>query len=276
MARNPYFSEGYRNEQILYEDLVIESIKIYGVDCYYIPRSIVHRDMLLNEDTISRFEDALEIELYVENADGFGGDGELLSKFGLEIRDTATFVVARRRWLQSVAKSNKKNLEPSEGDLIYFPWSKSFFEIKFVESKKPFYQLKNINVWRMQCELFEYNNQSMNTGIAEIDKLELTNASSVIYDVVGSITSLKIGEALIQGTTIGYLGEKINPTKIKVVSLSTPEGFINGEVTSVESDITFNITDSRVNQELFSQNDILQTAADAILNFDENNPFGDP
>ena len=137
MPRNVYFSQAVKSEQHLYEDLIIESLGIYGQDVYYIPRTIVNRDSVLNEDPASTFDDAFLMEMYIENTEGFEGEGDLYSKFGLQIKDTATFVVSRRRWDDRVGpfSSQVVNPKPAEGDLIFLPMTNSFFEISFVEDE---------------------------------------------------------------------------------------------------------------------------------------------
>ena len=128
MPRNVYFSQAVRSEQNLYEDLIVESLKIYGQDVYYIPRTLVNRDTILNEDPGSKFDDAYLMEAYIENVDGFEGAGDLYSKFGLEIRDEATFVISRKTWNHAVGLHEGKE-KPSEGDLLFLPMTNSFFEI---------------------------------------------------------------------------------------------------------------------------------------------------
>jgi hypothetical protein len=142
MATNVYFSPKVKQEQNLYEDIVIEALKMYGQDVIYLPRNLVSYDNITNSE-FSEFVDAYAVEMYIENTEGFGGEGDLMSKFGLEIRDTATFVVSKRRWEQLVGIwNNSLNSErPSEGDLIYLPLSNSLFEIKMTEHEQPFYQL---------------------------------------------------------------------------------------------------------------------------------------
>ncbi len=192
MPRNVYFTQGYRGEQNLYEDIVIEALKIYGQEVYYLPRKIVTRDMILNEDRESYFDDSYMIEMYIEDIEGFGGDGNLMSKFGLEIRDEATFIVAKRTWNKLVGFYNNAidNFRPNEGDLIYLPMSSSFFEISFVEHEQPFYQLNNLPVYKLQCKLFEYNDEDFKTGLEEIDQIQTVHAdaiSMVVQDISGYI-----------------------------------------------------------------------------------------
>ena len=177
MATNPWISQSVRNEQNLYEDLVIESLQFYGQDVYYLPREIVNKDKVFLDDVPSRFSDSYKIEMYVENIDGFEGEGDLFSKFGVELRDQATFVVARRRWKHLIGdKLDSYNFRPREGDLIYIPFSQSIFEIFKVETETPFYQLNQLPTFRLQCELFEYNDEDFDTDIEGIDDVEVESA----------------------------------------------------------------------------------------------------
>ena len=148
MARNVYFNDKVRSEQNLYEDIVIESLKIYGQDVYYLPRDIVAEDKIFGDDIPSRFNSSYKIEMYLENIEGVDGEGDLFTRFGVEIRDEATFVVSRRRWTQTVARmdNNVTSVRPLEGDLIYLPLTNKLFQINFVEHEHPFYQLSNLPV----------------------------------------------------------------------------------------------------------------------------------
>lgn len=161
----------------MYEDLVIESLKFYGQDVYYLPREIVNKDKVFLDDVPSRFSDSYKIEMYIENVDAFGGEGDLFSKFGVELRDQATFVVARRRWKKLIGdKLDAYNFRPREGDLLYLPMSQSIFEIFKVETETPFYQLSQLPTFRLQCELFEYNDEDFDTDIEDIDVVEEESA----------------------------------------------------------------------------------------------------
>lgn len=177
MPTNPYISQSVRSEQNLYEDIVIESLKFYGQDVYYIPREIVNKDPIFLDDVPSRFSDAYKIEMYIENTEGFDGEGDLFTKFGIELRDQATFVVARRRWKGLIGEYlEENNFRPREGDVIYLPLSKSIFQIIKVETETPFYQLSQLPTFRLQCELFEYNDEDFDTGIDELDDIEYEGA----------------------------------------------------------------------------------------------------
>ena len=176
MALNHYFSQKVRSEQQLYEDLIIESLKIYGQDVYYLPRTIVNQDRLLGEDIPSKFGSAYKVEMYIENTEGFDGEGDLFTRFGVEIRDAATFIVSRRRWehvfAQAAFPSEATIGRPKEGDVIYLPLSNSMFQIMHVEHEQPFYQLSNLPTYKMRCELFDYSDEDFDTGVAAIDAVE--------------------------------------------------------------------------------------------------------
>ena len=176
--RNLYFSAGAKSEQNLYEDLIIESIKIYGQDLYYLPRDLVNVDDVFREDPESKFNSNYLLEMYVDNADGFDGEGDLFTKFGVEIRDQVTLTVAKRRWEQTVMRYDNEiqGIRPLEGDLVFTPFSKKMFQIMHVEHEQPFYQLNNLPVFKLQCELFEYNDEDFDVNNDDISQLERDGA----------------------------------------------------------------------------------------------------
>ena len=165
---------GNQSEKRLHEDLIIEGLKIYGLDNFYLPRTLVNKDLVLGEDTLSKFDQSYMIEMYMETTEGFSGEQELVSKFGLEIREDTTFVIAKRRWQNQV--DNKANSivdgRPNEGDLIYVPLMNSFFEIQFVEDQEPFFQLGQLPVYKLRCTRFEYSSERLDTGVSDIDAAE--------------------------------------------------------------------------------------------------------
>jgi len=178
MATNFYFQSGNTSgttaEQRLIEDLIIESLKIYGHDVYYLPRTLIDEDTIFDEDTLSQFAQAYPLEMYLENIDGYDGEGELFTKFGIEFRDQATFVLARRRWDELVATSDgifTQDTRPSEGDLLYFEKTQSLFEIKQVQFQDPFYQAGKLYVFKLVCDLFEYSSEVIDTGITSLDNI---------------------------------------------------------------------------------------------------------
>ncbi len=171
---NVYFTHGTKNEQYLLEDLIIESISIWGQEFYYIPRTLVAKDDILGEDRLSTFKNAYNIDMYLENVDGFEGQGAFIQKFGLMMEQSATLTVARRSWERLIGRNSTLTIpnRPAEGDLLYYPLTKGLFEIKFVEHQDPFYQLKKLYVYRLQVELFQYSSEKIDTGIKEIDIFE--------------------------------------------------------------------------------------------------------
>ena len=207
MATSVYFNGAVRSEQNLYEDLVLESIKMFGQDIIYMPREQIYEDAILNE-TLNQYRHAYPIECFIENVEGFEGDGNLLGKFGLEIRDQGTFIIPKKRWDHVVGMNLAEGLgnqvltQPGEGDLIYMPMTDRIFEIKYVEPKSPFYQLQDLPSYQLTAELFEYNDQNFDTGVPEIDNIELlyANAYSYTTNASANTNAFVIGEYVHQWT----------------------------------------------------------------------------
>lgn len=190
MALNPYFNNhDYKPTQDLMEDLVEESIKINGINVYYIPRRFVDLDQIFGEDSSSFFKDAIQIEMYMDNYSGFAGEREIISKFGLEIRDTLSLVVSKRRFQKESAKFPVMSdrpvqiSNPMEGDLIWYPFTKALFEIKFVDTKEVFFQFGKLYTYKLECELFKYSHESLDTGISDIDAIEDNISKSVVENL---------------------------------------------------------------------------------------------
>tara|TARA_Y100000034_G_scaffold132853_1_gene196842 strand:- start:145 stop:1038 length:894 start_codon:yes stop_codon:yes gene_type:complete len=204
MAKNPHFKPT-STENNLIDDLTIESIQIYGHDMVYIPRVTVDRDTLFGEDILSKFTEANTIEMYIDTVDGFQGEGDFISKFGLEIRDSIDLVVSRKRF-EEVLGHDEKITRPREGDLIYFPLSKGLFEIKFVEHENPFYQLGRLYVYKLSCELFTYSQEEIDTGYDDVDVLEDDKKQFAVSLTLGTLNSVAtdyyIGETVYQGTSL--------------------------------------------------------------------------
>lgn len=172
MSTNFFFNNfNSSQEQLLLENLIIEAIKIYGEDMYYIPRKLNNYDSVYGADDSSSFEQAIPIEMYIKSINGFSGDGSFMSKFGLEIRDQVIFSVAQRIFKEEIGTITTQ-VRPNEGDLIFFPLNNKCFQIKYVNKQEFFYQLGALQTWEMTCELFEYSNEELNTGIPEIDSLQ--------------------------------------------------------------------------------------------------------
>jgi hypothetical protein len=298
MATNPYFKQGVRSEQTIYEDIIIEALKMYGQDVYYLPREIVNKDSVFLDDVPSTFGSAYKVEMYIENTEAFDGEGDLFTKFGIELRDQANFVVSRKRWKRMVGERlAENNFRPREGDLIYLTLSDSIFEIRKVETETPFYQMSNLPTFRMTCELFEYSDENFDTDIAEIDEVEFEGAYqyALTLDSAGFYNNLagtdgsawKVGEVVSQsGTGYQMKGEvtAFNPdTKIlQIAHAGATDGkfhtFTTTQfVTGTESGRVATPTLVSELQEIQkdSQNKIFNDFEADFLDFSESNPFGD-
>lgn len=290
--KNLYFSDKVRSEQNLYEDIVIESLKTYGQDVYYLPRDLVKEDRILGEDVPSRFNSSHKIEMYLENIDGFDGEGDLFTRFGVEIRDEATFVVSRRRWTQQVARmdSGVTAVRPLEGDLIYLPLTNKLFEIQFVEHEQPFYQLSNLPVFKLRATLFEYNDEDLDTGIEEIDKIERDYSYSYVLTVnrdsplsindrIGLIATQTFGSGVVMQGEIAKWSDSDN--KVHLIHAGADDGkfhnFVSGGTLRIQ-DSDFTISAVAEDNKISSNEQSLDfsTQSTDFLDFTETNPFGDP
>lgn len=173
---NPYFLNGSPSEQRLVQDLVNEQLRMYGQDVVYIPRKFIGEKTVIKETIVSKFDDSFRLEAYITNFEGFGGSGDILSKFGVRTTDEITLIISKERYEDFISPFLVNNpdikvaLRPQEGDLIYFPLDNTLFEIKYVEGKRPFYQLNNLYVYELRCEVFEYEDEIIDTSIEEVDK----------------------------------------------------------------------------------------------------------
>ena len=294
MARSPHFSQKVKSEQNLYEDIVIESLKIYGQDVYYLPRTIVNENTILGEDVASSFSSSYKIEMYLENQDGFDGEGDLFTKFGVEIRDEATFVVARKSWARSVSSANNNItvLRPKEGDLVYLELSNKIFEIMHVEHEQPFYQLSNLPTYKLRCQLFEYSGEDIDTGITEINKVQsdFGYRAYLTMDSDGSAGGFTIGENITQTFANGTIltGEVAHWSDsdniMHLVNFGADDGAFHLPVVGrqVIGTTSGNITTTTaVSEEIVEskneQNTTFETTNSVMsfLDFSETNPFGD-
>lgn len=247
MARNVYFTQGTKNEQWLLEDIIIESLKIYGQDVYYIPRTLVNKDIVLGEDVLSTFDSAYDIEMYFEDVDDFQGQGTFLQKFGIEIEKSATLVVARRRWEQMIGRFGVGRIpsRPAEGDLIYFPLTKKLFEIRFVEHEDPFYQIGKLYTYKLRIETFQYASERINTGIDEIDAID----TDFTYD--------QLGYELLMETPQGV--------NVRVQDEDNDDYYIGLE--NNNDDNPEDYSDGKTYDEI--------SRSSGLIDFDERNPFGE-
>jgi|TARA_B110000259_G_C14001933_1_gene396569 hypothetical protein len=283
MPTNVYFDTGTKPEQNLYEDLIIEQLRIYGQDCYYIPRNMVSEDKVFGEDSLSKFEDAYLIEMYVDNVDGYEGEKELMSKFGLDIQDDATFTVARRRWEQFVTVDNNLivSSRPNEGDLVYWPKGSKLFEITFVDHDDPFYAVHNLPTYKLKCKTFEYSSEELDTGIAEIDAIEDANSLDQLSHqmTLENATTFTENFALEQGTPSdgllvledSLLGDNIISESVDNIGSIVLENNVEDALASYIILETYRV--DTIDEG--AQNDLFDSEEDTILDFTESNPFGD-
>lgn len=283
MALNSFFTQGTTGEQGLVQDLVDEQIKMFGKNVYYIPRTLVKEDSVFGEDTLSKYEGAFEVEVYLEDAGGFRGDGDIFSKFGVRIQDQVTFIISKRRFAAAVDDNATLIVEgrPNEGDLIHFPMVGKTFQIQYVEHEQPFFQLGKIYTWGLRCELFEYSDEDIDTGVAEVDALEqnFANAVGIIFAEGGS-GDFTVGETVtgsVTNTTAEVKSWDADTRKLVVINrsgrFSSGETYTGATSLAVWTTQTYN-TINNLNSE-YDQNYAIEYEADQIIDFTEVNPFGE-
>ena len=282
MSTNPYFNKNYssQSEQDLYDDLMEESIKIHGIDVSYLPRDIQKIDSLFKDVEISRFNTTHDIEMFIDSVEQFGGEGDFLSKFGVEIRDTLELTVMVNRF-------DTLNIgRPKEGDLIFFPFNKQLFEVMFVEDEQIFYTLGKKFVYRLKLELFEYSNQMINTGVEDIDNIQYENAYSIELTTTNGTGDYVVGENAFQGTDLasatakGRVASWANNTLelIDVVGKFVEGVNVVGDAgASYEIDLPASYEDVELDMpnDPLSDNLDYEQEADEVIDFSENNPFSE-
>ena len=284
MPTNVFFNHAVQTEQHLYEDLVVEALRMYGHNVFYLPREVIEEDSILNEDVQSKFGDSYQVEMYIENTDGFEGEGDLMSKFGVQIRDQATFIISLRTWERFISLDDNlaTSFRPNEGDLIYFPLSGSMFEIKFVEHEDPFYQVGKLFVFKMTCELFEYSQEDFDTGIGDIDIIEDEQAYATVMTMAsGNNKDFVVNENITKGGTV--VGEVVawnnitSKLTIKDVTttLATTDVLVGATSTA---QYTINSIDDRMvfSNDASAQNKDFEDQDSNYLDLSEVNPFGEP
>lgn len=238
MTTNVFFNnfESYA-EQTLIENLIIESIRMYGHDLYYCPRTVVDKDDIFTEDQLSSYNDAYLIEMYIKNVEGFEGEGDFLSKFNIQIRDEITFTVANRVFADDIG-APEIITRPREGDLIFFPLTGKVYIVKFVENQAVFYQLGSLQTYDLRCEMFEYSSEKLNTGVPQIDVLEELYSQNI--GVNNDLASYANGDIIMNANT--------------------------GRPMAADS---YNINDP------FAENDTFQSSGAGIIDFTETDPFSE-
>ena len=280
------------------EDLIIESLRIYGKEMFYIPRSLVSKDEILGEDRLSEFKTAFPIEMYFENIDSFAGQGAFINKFGLMLEQSASLIVSRRRWEQFVGRYGVTTVpsRPNEGDLIFFPMTNALFEIKFVQNQDPFYQLGKLYVYKLQVELFQYASERIDTGIKEIDVFESlktlsTNTTRNIHGEVKTITVTSQGSGYTAAPTITFLSSVgygataeavMSGGKVVGVNITNPGtgyqvapiiSFVGGGGTGAAATAVIEANVDKSADSFGDNNKFKKESVDVLFN--ENNPFGE-
>ena len=283
MTTSVYFNHHENtSEQALHQDLIIEAIKNYGIDVYYLPRKYVNEDVLYGEDTISEFNQAHLIEMYVKTVDGFEGEGDFISRFGLEIRDQVVFSVARRRFDNLDITEQDR---PREGDVIFLPLNKKLYEIRFVEHESMFYQFGKLPIFDLTCELFQYDDQRIDTGVADIDKVEDELAYAINLSLgtgAGNYVNdenVYVGDTYASAnTTARVVSWNQTDRELKITDIvgtfgatSNIVGQTSGAYYSLSTtpDTQVFVNDTTANNVTF------ETEADSIIDFSESNPFSE-
>lgn len=283
MATNSYFSSSYTGteEQNLHEDLIIESIQIYGIDCKYIPRTLVNYDAFFGEDQSSSFDTVYDLEFYVKSVDGFAGDGNFLSKFGLEIRDEVQLTVAKKRFEQEVTANDSSLPRPREGDIIKLPTTVDkkgrLYEISFVNYEEIYYQLGKLFTYEVTAKVFEFGGESFETGEEGVDDIMRYRVDHeyLLKDGTGEFVA---GEIVSTSDSATAKVSSFN-TEQNILSLNTIVGEINNGVTitgatssaswKVVSEIGVDVEDDNID------NTRVNNEGDDIIDFSEKNPFSE-
>ncbi len=258
MPVNHYFQGGNgigsTEEKKLYENLIIEGLKIYGHDVYYLPRTLVNRDLILGEDVASKFNAAYLAEMYFDTTEGFAGEQEIINKFGLEIREDTSFTISKRRWNDLVDDPGTLIVSgrPNEGDIIYMPLMNSFFEIQFVEDQEPFFQLGNLPVFKLRVTRWEYSSERLDTGVSSVDAAE----DKYTLDQLNHQVSLENedGALLLENDSVD---NESNYFLLETYNIQTQSPYADN--LDLDSEAGFDTS----------------STADDILDFTERNPFGD-
>lgn len=309
MAVNPFFRDSTAEQRLL-NDLTIETIRAMGRDMIYIPRNYVNLDELFGEDIQNKFTDAYTIEMYIKNVMQFDGQGDVISKFGINITDRVSLVLSKTRFEQEVSSKDADIKYPRIGDLVYFPLSNSLFEINHVNKRDPFYQFGTLTTYTLECELFTYSNEEISTGISDIDTVEddrkeyalkmfigvtaqdptfsYYNEGETLYQVLGVSGA---GATLTNATATATLIEQQDGITYDILYLAnivgtfatgnqTIKGANSGAEFTVQQTSTTNILIQKDPQNTTSankDNDILQfkNTSGSIFDFTETDPFSE-
>ena len=285
MPTNVFFNHAVNTEQHLYEDLVVESLRFYGHEVYYLPREIVEEDKILGEDVQSTFGDSYQVEMYLDNVEGFDNMGQdLFSKFGVQVQEEATFTLALRTWERFISLDSNlaTSLRPNEGDLIYFPLSGSLFEIRYVEDANPFYQIGKLFVFKLKCSLFEYSGEDFDTGVDAVDLVEDQNAYTIQLTMTSGSGTYYANENVTYNSAV--IGEVVSwvPSTNKLTLKDVTRTLLVGDtlvgaknsasysISAITDILTGNANEGLATNKEFEDNET------SYLDFSETNPFGEP
>lgn len=288
MAVNPHFRRTIKNEQELLESLTTEAIKIYGHDMVYLPREKVTEDTILGEQ-VSEFTDANRIEMYMENSEGYEGDSEM-SRFGLDVKDSATFVVSRKRFLEVMGHNPeiRKIGRPREGDIIFFDYPYGMFEIKFVKHDNPFYQAGDRYCFKLSCEAFKSSNEKIDTGESELDAAMDVHSSYLKTVVVAAGSGNYIeGEEVYVGTVgnkraYGRVVSWTSATNTLLVNMQEGDFIVgetlvgaSGATSRTVSSVGESTTRAAHQDEQDNEQIQLEQTQDDIFDFSDKDPFSE-
>jgi hypothetical protein len=248
MALNPFFLQGSPNEQRLVQELINEQLKIYGVEVIYIPRKFVRKESILKEISSSKFNDNYAIEAYINNYDGYSGQGDILTKFGVNLKDELSLIISRERFEDFISpfmhaeddEEIELSTRPREGDLVYFPLGQRLFEVKFVEHEQPFYQLGKLYVYEVKCELYEYEDEVIDTSIDEIDTQIQEEGYITTLNLIGTgstaTATATIGTGYIRKIYLNNDGYGYTSTPTVSIS-SAPSGGTNASAVAITTNL---------------------------------------
>ena len=281
MATNPYFNDLYQStdqDQELYNNLIVESIQVHGRDMQYLPRTLTNFDDFFGEDAVSAFNSCVIIEMQLENTDGWAGNGKFMSKFGFELREDATLVVARSRFREEVTKAHPEITAPREGDIIMLPSEldkrNRAFEITYVASESVFYQLGELFVWTLTVSNFEYNGESFNTGSDKIDSDQTRNSIATVINLESGSGEFAAGELVAQDSWAAQVVSHIGNTLTVIGTsgkLSSDDVIIGSESMATWSLENVNTTTA---QDPVAQNTLIRTGTADLVDYTETDPFG--
>ena len=282
MATNPYFKD-YSGEQDVLEDLTIEIIKTMGRNMYYIPRNILDMDILFGEGRQVNYTTGIPLEMYIDSVSGFDGQGDIASKFGIEVKDNINLTLSKKRFVNEIRTRFPEITRPREGDLIYFPLAKAIFEINFVEHENPFYQFGKLFSYKLTCELFTYNQEEIETGNTDIDNVVTENQEFVtvltLLPTAGQTLSFYVGEKVYQVIGVTGSGATLsNATMTAIVAVPGTTGIayisnVQGTVSASTSNI-YTIKGDTSNLEFYVRTKQAGTTL-TIINHEDKSLQGD-